>query len=50
MHQLHEVHAKLPVKAITAVDKKPVIDYGKCIRCYCCHEMCDDHAIALERT
>ena len=39
-----------PVKAITAVDKKPAIDDEKCIRCYCCHEMCDDHAIALDRS
>lgn len=38
-----------PVKAITAVKKKPLIDYEKCIRCYCCHEMCDNHAIELER-
>jgi uncharacterized protein (DUF362 family)/Pyruvate/2-oxoacid:ferredoxin oxidoreductase delta subunit len=39
-----------PVKAITAVNKKPSIDYSKCIKCYCCHEMCDEHAIALERS
>jgi uncharacterized protein (DUF362 family)/NAD-dependent dihydropyrimidine dehydrogenase PreA subunit len=39
-----------PVKAITVVNKKPSIDYKKCIRCYCCHEMCDDHAIALDRS
>jgi uncharacterized protein (DUF362 family)/Pyruvate/2-oxoacid:ferredoxin oxidoreductase delta subunit len=38
-----------PVKAIRAVNKKPSIDYKKCIRCYCCQEMCDDHAIVLER-
>jgi len=38
-----------PVKAITAVGKKSSIDYTKCIRCYCCHEMCDSYAIVLER-
>jgi len=26
-----------------------VVDYSKCIRCYCCHEMCEHDAIALER-
>jgi formate hydrogenlyase subunit 6/NADH:ubiquinone oxidoreductase subunit I len=30
------------------VDNKPVIDYTNCIRCYCCHEMCDSKAITLE--
>ncbi len=38
-----------PVNAITSVEKRPTIDYGKCIRCYCCHEMCDEQAISLER-
>jgi Pyruvate/2-oxoacid:ferredoxin oxidoreductase delta subunit len=37
-----------PVKTISVVDEKPVIDYTKCIRCYCCHEMCDSRAISLE--
>ena len=39
-----------PVKAITPVENKPSINYEMCIHCYCCHEMCDEHAIALERT
>jgi len=39
-----------PVKTITIVDKKPHIGYKKCIKCYCCHEMCDSHAISLERS
>ncbi len=39
-----------PMKAITAVNKKPSIDYKKCIKCYCCHEMCDEHAIELDRS
>ena len=38
-----------PVKTIAVVDEKPVIDYKQCIRCYCCHEMCDSKAISLER-
>lgn len=38
-----------PVKAITPVEGKPSIDYDKCIRCYCCHEMCDEHAIMLDK-
>lgn len=39
-----------PVKAISVVNNKPMIDDEICIRCYCCHEMCDDHAIVLERS
>ena len=39
-----------PVKTITVAGKKPRIGYKKCIRCYCCHEMCDSHAITLERS
>jgi uncharacterized protein (DUF362 family)/Pyruvate/2-oxoacid:ferredoxin oxidoreductase delta subunit len=39
-----------PVKTIAVVDKMPRIDYKTCIKCYCCHEMCDSHAITLERT
>jgi uncharacterized protein (DUF362 family)/Pyruvate/2-oxoacid:ferredoxin oxidoreductase delta subunit len=38
-----------PVKTIAVVDEKPRIDYTKCIKCYCCHEMCDSRAISLER-
>jgi len=39
-----------PVKTILVVDKNPMIDYTKCILCYCCHEMCDSKAISLERS
>jgi uncharacterized protein (DUF362 family)/Pyruvate/2-oxoacid:ferredoxin oxidoreductase delta subunit len=39
-----------PVKTITVAGKKPRIGYKNCIRCYCCHEMCDSHAITLERS
>ena len=38
-----------PKETIAAQGKKPVITYSNCIRCYCCHEMCDSHAISLER-
>jgi uncharacterized protein (DUF362 family)/ferredoxin len=38
-----------PMKTISIVDEKPRIDYAKCIKCYCCHEMCDSSAISLER-
>ncbi|MDR2136889.1 MAG: DUF362 domain-containing protein [Synergistaceae bacterium] len=27
--------------------KKLIFDYGKCIRCYCCHEMCPADAIGF---
>jgi len=30
-------------------DKKARIDYSKCIRCYCCHEMCENTAIYLKK-
>jgi uncharacterized protein (DUF362 family)/Pyruvate/2-oxoacid:ferredoxin oxidoreductase delta subunit len=37
-----------PVKAITLNEKKyAVIDDDLCIRCYCCHEMCEEKAIEL---
>ncbi|MCE8424867.1 MAG: DUF362 domain-containing protein [Candidatus Methanoperedens sp.] len=29
---------------------KPELDYDKCIRCYCCHEMCPNHSIELRRS
>jgi formate hydrogenlyase subunit 6/NADH:ubiquinone oxidoreductase subunit I len=27
----------------------PRVDYGACIRCYCCHEVCPADAISLAR-
>lgn len=37
-----------PVKAIAA--GRPVsVDYSRCIRCYCCHEVCDTGAMTLRR-
>ncbi len=35
-----------PVHAIIP-GKPPAIDLGKCIRCYCCHEVCDHSAVEL---
>ncbi|MEN6355759.1 MAG: DUF362 domain-containing protein [Armatimonadota bacterium] len=37
-----------PVHAITP-GRPPVIDLNKCIRCYCCHEVCNFSAIGLKR-
>jgi len=34
-----------PPEAIGEDDGKIVIDYGKCISCYCCHELCSENAI-----
>ncbi len=38
-----------PVNAITIVERKAQMDYGACIRCYCCHELCPETAIELKR-
>lgn len=37
-----------PVHAISA-GRPAVIDHAACIRCYCCHEVCDLSAIELRR-
>ncbi len=39
-----------PVSAITLKDNIADIDHNKCIRCYCCHEMCPHHSIELKRS
>lgn len=39
-----------PVSAIVLKDKIAVIDYDKCIRCYCCHEMCPHHSVELSKS
>jgi uncharacterized protein (DUF362 family)/Pyruvate/2-oxoacid:ferredoxin oxidoreductase delta subunit len=38
-----------PVQAVSLEGKKACIDPGRCIRCYCCHEMCTEGAIVLKR-
>ncbi len=37
-----------PAKAITIQDKKAHIDYSKCIRCYCCQELCEHQGVDLK--
>ncbi|VVB87177.1 Ferredoxin [uncultured archaeon] len=39
-----------PVNAIVLENEAAVIDYNKCIRCYCCHEMCPHHSIELNKS
>jgi uncharacterized protein (DUF362 family)/Pyruvate/2-oxoacid:ferredoxin oxidoreductase delta subunit len=39
-----------PQQVITIMDGLAVIDYSQCIRCYCCHELCTEGAIDLERS
>lgn len=41
--------ASCPQQAITIVDGLAVIDYSRCIRCYCCHELCTKGAIDLKQ-
>ena len=31
------------------VKPDPIFERGKCIHCYCCHEMCPYNAIDLKR-
>lgn len=38
-----------PVKAITVRDGKAHMDLRICIRCYCCHELCPELAVELDR-
>jgi len=39
-----------PMKVITIIDEKyGQIDEKGCIRCYCCHEMCQNNAIELRK-
>jgi uncharacterized protein (DUF362 family) len=38
-----------PAEAITMVEGRPTFDYGECIRCYCCQELCPPQVIALKR-
>jgi uncharacterized protein (DUF362 family)/NAD-dependent dihydropyrimidine dehydrogenase PreA subunit len=37
-----------PASAIT-ISGRARMDLGKCIRCYCCHEMCPNKAVDLKR-
>jgi Fe-S-cluster-containing hydrogenase component 2 len=35
------------MEAISFVDERACIEDDKCIRCYCCHEICPEEAIGL---
>ena len=37
-----------PPKAITIKEKRANIDYKKCIRCYCCQELCEYQGVDLK--
>ncbi|MDZ7265513.1 MAG: DUF362 domain-containing protein [candidate division KSB1 bacterium] len=37
--------ANCPTRAMTPKDGFPMIDYDKCISCFCCDEVCPHHAI-----
>lgn len=37
-----------PAQAIEMRDRKALVDYDKCIRCYCCQEVCEHGAIELK--
>jgi len=41
-----------PVKVmkIVANKKHPVVDYSKCIRCLCCHELCPYQAVFVKKS
>jgi len=39
-----------PVDAITIVNGRAEMDLKRCIRCYCCHELCPELAIDLKRS
>jgi uncharacterized protein (DUF362 family)/NAD-dependent dihydropyrimidine dehydrogenase PreA subunit len=38
-----------PVQAITIVDRRARTDLKRCIRCYCCHELCPEDAVELHQ-
>jgi uncharacterized protein (DUF362 family)/Pyruvate/2-oxoacid:ferredoxin oxidoreductase delta subunit len=39
-----------PVQALAVKNGLVVVDYQKCIRCYCCHELCPEEAVELRRS
>lgn len=38
-----------PPNIIEMVNNRPVVDLQKCIRCFCCHELCPQKAIDIHR-
>jgi uncharacterized protein (DUF362 family)/Pyruvate/2-oxoacid:ferredoxin oxidoreductase delta subunit len=47
-------HCPVSPKAVDWVEndktRPPVHNYGRCIRCFCCHELCPQGAISIRRT
>ena len=37
-----------PPKALARKEKNLVFDYGRCIRCFCCLEVCPEGAISIK--
>jgi ferredoxin len=38
-----------PAKAIEMRDRRPYVELRKCIRCYCCDELCNYDAVGIRR-
>lgn len=38
-----------PPDAITMINNRPVVDLKKCIRCFCCQELCPKKAVKIKR-
>ncbi|MBL7205860.1 MAG: 4Fe-4S binding protein, partial [Desulfobacteraceae bacterium] len=36
-----------PKDAVQVKGERASVDYSKCIRCFCCHEVCPEKAIDL---
>ena len=47
---VRDVRAELSGKDYKVIDKKANIDHSRCIRCYCCQELCRYRAIEIKRT
>lgn len=41
--------AACPAEAISFADRAPSIALDRCIRCFCCHELCPERAIGMDR-
>jgi len=37
-----------PPKALDRKERGLVFDYGRCIRCFCCQEVCPEGAISIQ--
>ena len=38
-----------PAKCIQMIEQRPVADLSRCIRCFCCQELCPYHAVEIKR-